>query len=235
MLKPVDQYIEELYQDCEPLFLKQEQQVRDYWASNPSKENLIDHFNRRMINERINCIQLCRAVIDADENTSAEDLFLLSKQAHDEAKHFWFVKDIVEELTGQSVDIKAVYQDIRERQLSGEDQSFRPAILLEKFECSKDPLTLAVYQFVAEGMAARNWAMTAQLAKTQLMRDRYGEIAKDEKFHASLGRRSLAQLVDTEENQIRAKELVDEFLFLLMNQHCIRQHIPMSEIDSFLV
>jgi 1,2-phenylacetyl-CoA epoxidase catalytic subunit len=160
-------------------------------------------------------------------------MFLLSKQAHDEAKHFWYVKEIVEDMLGHEVDVDATYNEIKQAQLKekadGYDR-FRPAELLEKFECSEDPLALAVYQYIAEGMAHRNWVMQAECAPNKLIAEKYAEIAKDEKFHASLGRNALESLVTDAETQARAQALADQFIELLWDLRCIKQHIPESEL-----
>jgi 1,2-phenylacetyl-CoA epoxidase catalytic subunit len=158
-------------------------------------------------------------------------MFLLSKQAHDEAKHFWFLKDIVEDMLGHEVDVDAVVKSLQRKQLAdAENETIRPAELLEKFECSEDPLALAVYQYVAEGLAHRNWVMQAECAPNELIRTKYTEIAKDEKFHASIGRNALEKLVVDQETQDRATALASEFIDILWDLRCIRQHIPKSEM-----
>jgi rubrerythrin len=230
MLTPKE-FTTKIAQDCEPMYQHQEQSVKNYFAANPSKEEMIGYFSRRMVNERINCVQLSKRVIALSPNSDVEEMFLLSKQAHDEAKHFWFLKDIVEDLLGHEVDVDAVLENLRHKQLNDdENETMRPAELLEKFECSDDPLALAVYQYVAEGMAHRNWVMQAECAPNDLIRTKYAEIAKDEKFHASIGRNALEKLVIDQETQDRAAALVNEFVDLLWDLGCIKQHIPKSEM-----
>jgi rubrerythrin len=232
MLSPRE-FTANLAQQCEPLYQHHEQAVAEYFANKPSKSEMIGYFGRRMINERINCVQLARRVAALPMDTSAEEMFLLSKQTHDEAKHFWYVKEIVEDLVGHAVDVDAMYEEIKTAQLKAEEDGydrFRPAELLERFECSEDPVALAVYQYVAEGMAHRNWAMQAECAPNQLIRDKYAEIARDEKFHASLGRSALEKLVVDADVQARAQALANQFIEVLWDLRCIKQHIPMSEL-----
>ena len=134
-------------------------------------------------------------------------------------------------MLGREVDVDATLESIRAKQLSeSETETIRPAELLERFECADDPLALAVYQYIAEGMAHRNWVMQAECAPNELIREKYAEIAKDEKFHASLGRRALEQLVVDQETQNRAQQLAEQFIAILWDLRCIKQHIPMSEL-----
>jgi rubrerythrin len=225
------QFVEDIAIRCEPLYQLHEQNVKKYFESQPSKQDMVEYFGRRMINERINCIELSRRVGSLPKNTSAEDMFLLSKQALDEAKHFWYVKDIVEDMLGHEVDVAETHEKIKQQQLSGDARAL-PAELLEKFECSQDPLNLAVYQYIAEGMAHRNWVMQAECAPNELIREKYTEIAQDEKFHASLGRRALEKLVVDEDTQTRATEIANEVVAILWQLGCIKQHIPLSTIDD---
>ena len=231
MLTP-KQFTQQLAETCEPLYQYHEQSVRAYFDAEPSKEAMIEYFSRRMINERINCVQLSKRVAALPASATAEDMFLLSKQAHDEAKHFWYVKEIVEDMLGHEVDVDATLERIRQAQLNSEYETIRPAELHERFECSEDPLALAVYQYIAEGMAHRNWVMQAECAPNDLIRDKYAEIAKDEKFHASLGRMALEKLVVDPATQQRAEELSAQFIEVLWDLRCIKQHIPMSELHA---
>jgi rubrerythrin len=229
MLSPKE-FTKQLAEQCEPLYQHHEQSVKSYFEAKPSKEAMIGYFSRRMINERINCIQLAKRVSKCSMDTSPEDMFLLSKQAHDEAKHFWFLKEIVEDMAGGEIDVAAIEEDIRQAQLNNDEETIRPATLLERFECSEDPVALAVYQYIAEGMAHRNWVMQAECAPNKLIAEKYAEIAKDEKFHASLGRAELEKLVVDPEVQARAQDLANQFIAVLWDLRCIKQHIPMSEL-----
>jgi hypothetical protein len=232
MLTP-KQFTDKLALDCEPLYQFHEQSVKSYFDAKPSKEMMIEYFSRRMINERINCIQLAKRVASLSNDTPAEEMFLLSKQVHDEAKHFWYVKDIVEDMLGREVDVQATLNSIRAKQLNDDGtETIRPAELLERFECSEDPVALAVYQFIAEGMAHRNWVMQAECAPNELIAQKYAEIARDEKFHASLGRAALEKLVVDPVLQKKAAKIAEQFIEVLWDLRCIKQHIPMNALSA---
>ena len=79
-------------------------------------------------------------------------------------------------------------------------------------------------------MAHRNWVMQAECAPNALIAEKYAEIARDEKFHASLGRAELEKLVVDPEVQARAQNLANQFIEVLWDLRCIKQHIPMSEL-----
>jgi hypothetical protein len=213
MLSPKD-FTTKIADACEELYQFQEQGVKSFFEKTPSTETLIDYFSRRMINERINCTEISKRVASMPADTSPEEMFLLCKQAMDEAKHFGFVKEIVEDMLGHTIDVHATYESLKQRQLSGE-VGFFPSTLLQKYECSNDPLALATYQYIAEGMAHRNWVMQAECAPTALIKERYAEIAKDEKFHASLGRAAMEKLVTNEETQARAEVMAKEVIGIL--------------------
>jgi len=230
------QFTEQIAQQCEPLYQLTENNVKLYWANRPSKEDTIDYFGRRMINERINCIELSRRVSEMGNDVGPEEMFLISKQAHDEAKHFWFVKDILTDLMGQEPDVDAVHEAIKQKQLRGEAIAL-PAELLAKFECTEDPIALAVYQYIAEGMAHRNWVAQAECAPTAMIAEKYAEIAKDEKFHSQIGRMQIEKLVVDQATLAHATELAQEVIELIWGfgrsdkERCIKAHIPLSALN----
>lgn len=232
MLEPKE-FTAQIAKDCEELYKYHENSVKEFMESNPTNEEFVQYFTNRMINERINCTEISRRVSNLDMNTPAEDMFILSKQAFDEAKHFRMVKEIVEFYKGSDVDVEAAMAASREREKQGGD--IRPATLLEKFEASEDPLSIAVYQYIAEGMAARNWAMQAETSSEEFVRSRYEEIAKDERFHSNIGKRSLEQLVMDPDTQARARKIADEVINLLWNIGCIAQHVPVHAMDELTV
>ena len=232
------EFTEQIAQQCEPLYQLHESNVKLFWKNNPTKEQRIDFFGRRMINERINCTELAQKISKMSMDTNPEEMFLLSKQAHDEAKHFWFVKDILEDLMGEPADIEAIYQNIREAQARGE-KGWMPAELLSKFECSEDPMALAMYQYIAEGMAHRNWVAQSECAPNDLIAQKYAEIAKDEKFHSQIGRMQLEKLIVDEDSLTKAKKISEEVIELLWSlgrrqnseARCIKAHIPLSHYE----
>jgi rubrerythrin len=232
IMKTAREFISQVEKDCEELYAFHENSVKDFFASSPSKQEMIQYFTNRMINERINCTEISKRISKLPLDTTPEDMFVLTKQALDEAKHFRYVKEIVEDLKGGLVDVESAMQDSIAREIAGGD--IRPATLLQRFEASEDPLTIALYQFIAEGMAARNWAMQAQCAPTDLIRSRYEEIAKDEKFHSNIGRHSLEKMLIDPEVQVRATKLTREIIELLWNIGCIAQHIPTAALEDLI-
>lgn len=203
-------FVKQVAEQCEPLYQMGESNVKMYWENKPSKEEAIEYFGRRMINERINCIELSRRVSQLPNDTPPDEMFLLSKQAHDEAKHFWFVKEILEDLSGSPVNVEETHKSIKATQ-----RWPLYAELLSQFECAEDPIALAMYQFIAEGLAHRNWVAQSKCAPTKMIAEKYAEIAKDEKFHAQIGRRQLEKLIVDEKSMAHAKELSQEILDLL--------------------
>jgi 1,2-phenylacetyl-CoA epoxidase catalytic subunit len=224
------EFTDRLLEQCEPMFRQGEQNVTTFFDKKPNKSALIEYFSRRMINERVNCVQIAKVVANLPLNSPAEEMFLLSKQVMDEAKHYRYVREIVEELLGKEIDVDLYYHDMRERQLRGELPGSVPARLLEQYECSKNPLTLALYQFIAEGVAYRNWTRQAEVAPTEHIRSRYEEIAKDEKFHSQMGRSALEKLLVDSETMEKAQQLANEIIDALSVIGCANQHIPMSEL-----
>jgi len=205
-------FVQTLSKNNEALFRASELQVKSYFDSKPSKEELIDHFTGRMINERMNMIEISAQVAAAPADADVTELNLLSKQAQDEAKHFRMVKDVIEHISGQPVDVAAAVEDHSTKLNS------KGAALIKKYNGDTDELMLALYQMIAEGRAARNWAMMSECIEDDFVARTYAKIAKDEKFHSSIGRRKLMQLCDDKDAQQRISEVADEMrkdLFLI--------------------
>jgi len=205
-------FVQNLTRDNEALFRASELQVKSYFDSRPSREELIDHFTGRMINERMNMIEISAQVAAAPADADVTELNLLSKQAQDEAKHFRMVKEVIEHISGQPVDVaQAVQEHSRRLDTKG-------AALIKKYGADKDELMLALYQMIAEGRAARNWAMMSECIEDDFIARTYAKIAKDEKFHSSIGRRKLIELCDNEQAQQRIMDVANEMrkdLFLI--------------------
>ena len=70
---------------------------------------------------------------------------------------------------------------------------------------------LGLYQLLAEGRAARNWGMMAKCIKDPFIANRYAKIAKDETFHATIGRMELEKLCDTQEAQDEINAVINDF------------------------
>ena len=174
--------------DNEALFRAGELNVRAYFDSKPSQQELVEHFRSRMLNERMNMVEIAARVASMPIDTPAEELQMLSKQALDEAVHFHMVKEVVEYLSGEPLDMNAaVAAEAQKPQAKG-------AALLAKYEADSNPVALALYQFIAEGRAERNWNMMATCIEDEFISARYAKIARDEGFHSKIGRYKLEQL-----------------------------------------
>jgi rubrerythrin len=205
-------FVQNLSKNNEALFRASELQVKSYFDSKPSKDELIDHFTGRMINERMNMIEISAQVAAAPADADVTELNLLSKQAQDEAKHFRMVKDVIEHISGEPVDVAKAVEDHSKKLDS------KGAALIKKYGGDKDELMLSLYQMIAEGRAARNWSMMSECIEDDFIARTYAKIAKDEKFHSSIGRRKLMQLCDDADAQQRILEVADDMrkdLFLI--------------------
>ena len=147
-----------------------------------------------MVNEAQNMYAIAGQVASADPSTDVKDLELLSKQALDEAKHFRMVKEVIEHITGEELDVAAAFA------AEAEAPQAKGASLLEKYEASEDEAALAAYQLVAEGRAEAVWHEMADCVEDKFISTRYASIAKDEGFHSNLGGRSLSKLVEGKED-----------------------------------
>lgn len=198
------QFVEQLELGNEAMFRASELQVKAYFDSKPSKEELIDHFKGRMVNERMNLIEISAQIAAAPADADTTELNLLAKQAQDEAKHFRMVRNVIEHLSGEKLDVEAAVVEHSAK------LDTKGAALIKKYGGDKDPLMLAVYQLIAEGRAARNWKMMSDCIDDQFIASTYAKIAKDEKFHASIGRRQLLQLCQDTVAQERVLAIVDQ-------------------------
>jgi rubrerythrin len=184
------QFVEQLEFQNEALFRASELQVKSYFDSKPSKAELIDHFKGRMVNERMNMVEISAQIAAAPADADTSELNLLAKQAQDEAKHFRMVKNVIEHLSGEPCDVGAAVAE------HADQLSTKGAALIKKYGADKNPVMLALYQLVAEGRAARNWKMMSECIDDQFIASTYAKIAKDEKFHASIGRHQLVKLCE---------------------------------------
>lgn len=195
------QFIKKMAEDNKALFKASEMQVEAYFDSNPSKEQLVNHFVGRMVNERMNMTEISAKIATMPASTSVEELTLLTKQAQDEAKHFGMVRDVIEHITGETLDVEAAIK------AEEANPTAKGAALLEKYEAATDPLAMAAYQFIAEGRAEAVWNKMADCIEDEYVSKTYAKIAKDEGFHANIGARSLALLATDEETQARVEEI----------------------------
>jgi 1,2-phenylacetyl-CoA epoxidase catalytic subunit len=197
------QFVEQLELNNEAMFRASELQVKSYFDSKPSKAELIDHFKGRMVNERMNMVEISAQIAAAPADADTTELNLLAKQAQDEAKHFRMVKNVIEHLSGEPCDVGAAVEE------HADQLNTKGAALIKKYGGDKNPVMLALYQLMAEGRAARNWAMMSNCIDDQFIASTYAKIAKDEKFHASIGRRQLLQLCEDPVAQQQIMEVAD--------------------------
>ena len=210
------QYVDKLAEENEALFRASELQIKHYYEVNKDTDELIDNFTGRMVNERMNMEEISREVAAMPAGTDPEKLVLLSKQAHDEAKHFQFVKEVVEYLTKKPINMQEAVESHASR------QNQKGAALIKKYNCNSNPLMLAVYQYVAEGRAARNWAMMAECIEDPFIASRYAKIAKDETFHATIGKMELEKLCDSQEAQDEINAMINDFRRDLFQVTCAK-------------
>ena len=198
------QFVEKLVQDNQALFKASQHNVKAYFDSKPAQEELVDHFVGRMVNERMNMVEISKQVANMPADADPIELQLLSQQAHDEAVHFRLVKEVIEHIQGSPVDVEAAMA----REAS--QNTAKGATLLAKYGAETDPAALAAYQLVAEGRAEAVWNQMAECIEDEFVSKAYAKIAKDEGFHSKIGARSLEKLMDSAEEQARIETLVQE-------------------------
>ena len=195
------QFVAKMAEDNKALFQASEMQVEAYFKSEPTKEALVEHFVGRMVNERMNMVEISAKVAAAPASMTAKELALLSKQAMDEANHFRMVQDVIEHITGEKLDVEAAIAAETAKPTA------KGAALLAKYDAATDPLALAAYQFIAEGRAEAVWDKMAECIQDEFISTTYAKIARDEGFHSNLGRRSLELLATDEATQARVEEI----------------------------
>jgi len=193
--------------------------VREYFDSKPSQEELVAHFTGRMVNERMNMVEISAAVAAMPASTPVQELELLTKQAQDEALHFRMVKDVIEHITGEELDVEAAIA------AEAAKPTAKGADLLASYEASTDAAALAAYQLVAEGRAEAVWQEMADCIEDEYISKAYAKIARDEGFHANIGGLSLAKLAVTGEEQARIQGLVDMMRKDLFNISCMNTSV----------
>ena len=117
-----------------------------------------------------------------------------------------------QEITAMTTENPAKSRGLREAAIRAEQAkpTAKGAALLAKYEAETDELALAVYQFIAEGRAERNWDMMASCIEDSFVSSRYAKIARDEGFHASIGARKLESLCTDAGTQARATQLAQQ-------------------------
>lgn len=214
-MKSAKEFVNQLVKENETLFKASAMQVKAYFESQPTHEELVDHFTGRMVNERMNLVEISKKIAEMPGDASVEELQLLSKQAQDEANHYRMVKEVIEHLTGEDVDLQAAIDSWETRITS------KGATLINKYEAHSDPIALALYQCIAEGRAEAVWHQMAETIDDDFISSRYSKIARDEGFHSNIGQWKLAQLVTTPEAQQHALDLARQMRKDLYDISCV--------------
>jgi rubrerythrin len=196
------QFVNKLVDENQALFRASQHNVKAYFDSKPAQNELVEHFIGRMINERMNMVEIAQQVANMPADADPVELQLLTQQAHDEAVHFRLVKEVIEHIQGAPLDVEAAIA--RE----SAKPTAKGAALLQKYGAETDPAALAAYQLVAEGRAEAVWNQMAECIEDEFISNAYAKIAKDEGFHSKIGARALEKLVTTDEDQKRISALV---------------------------
>ena len=196
------QFVTKLVTDNQALFQASQHNVKAYFDSKPAQEELVEHFIGRMVNERMNMVEISKQIASMPADTDPVELQLLSQQAHDEAVHFRLVKEVIEHIQGSPVDVAAAIAK------EAAKPTAKGAGLLAKYDAETDPAALAAYQLVAEGRAEAVWNTMADCIEDSFISGAYRKIARDEGFHSNIGARALEKLVGAADEQARVEALV---------------------------
>ena len=71
------QFVEKLVLDNQALFEASQHNVKAYFDSKPAQEELVEHFIGRMVNERMNMVEISRAIADMPADADPVELQLL--------------------------------------------------------------------------------------------------------------------------------------------------------------
>lgn len=218
------EFVAKIVSENEALFTASKMNVKAYFDSKPSQEELVEHFIGRMVNERMNMVEISAQVANLPANADPVELQLLTKQAMDEAIHFRLVKEVIEHITGSEVDVEAAIA------AEAAKPTAKGASLLNKYEASNDPAALAAYQLVAEGRAEAVWNQMAECIDDSFISGAYAKIAKDEGFHSKIGARKLESLANDASTQARIEKLVAEMRKDLFDISCKNTtEVPMAK------
>ena len=209
-----NEFVAKIKSENQALFKASQINVKAYFDSKPTQEELVDHFIGRMVNERMNMVEISKQVAAMPADADPVELQLLSQQAHDEAVHFRLVKEVIEHIQGSPVDVAAAIAK------EAKANTAKGASLLDKYEASQDAAALAAYQLVAEGRAEAVWNTMADCIEDSFISGAYRKIAKDEGFHANIGGRKLAELAESAEVQARIETLVNSMRKDLFDISC---------------
>ena len=196
------QFVKKLVEDNQALFKASQINVKAYFDSKPDQDVLVEHLVGRMVNERMNMVESANAIATMPADTPTEELELLTRQAQDEAKHFRMVKEVIEHMTGQPLDVAAAIT------AEAAKPTAKGAGLLAKYGTENDAVALAAYQLVAEGRAEAVWNQMADCIEDEFISTSYAKIARDEGFHSNIGGWKLEKLAQDDATQARVEALV---------------------------
>lgn len=217
-MKPVDQFLDDLWESFMPLHQVAEIQTRQFFdEKGQDKEQLEKFFNIRVSNERWNMIELAKKVSQLPPDVDPEEARLLSKQVFDEAEHYRIVTEILEHIKGEKLDMNKVYES-----LGKDTPDIRMgASLIHKYEAQDNPIMMHLYQYMAEGRASHVWATMAECAGDDYIQTRYARVARDEKFHSNIGRIFLEKHLDSQEAQDECMSYVNQMIWDLFECSCV--------------
>lgn len=208
------QFVKKIQKENKALFQASQINVKAYFDSKPSQAALVDHFIGRMVNERMNMVEISKQVANMPADADPIELQLLSKQAMDEAIHFRLVKEVIEHIQGFPVDVEAAIAAETAKPTA------KGAALLEKYEAATDEAALAAYQLVAEGRAEAVWNQMAECIEDTFVSKTYAKIARDEGFHSKIGARKLSLIATDDVTQTRISTLVGKMRKDLYDVSC---------------
>lgn len=189
------EFTQKVAEYLEPLFDVSHELTALYFRNKPELDEAVGQFKRRMVNERMNVIEISKAITELPLSTDPTQIKLLSKQVLDEAKHYDMVRNVIEYLSGEKMTDADIENEI-EFQLSPENLKSKGASLFDEIGGREDELMAAIYQFASEGRAHRVWVAMSESIEDAFVSRSYYKIAKDEYFHSQIGRRTLEKLCD---------------------------------------
>ena len=224
------QFVQKIVNENQALFRASQHNVKAYFDSKPAQEELVEHFIGRMVNERMNMVEISNAIANMPADADPVELQLLTQQAHDEAVHFRLVKEVIEHIQGSPVDVEAAIA--RE----AAKPTAKGAGLLAKYGAQDDAAALAAYQLVAEGRAEAVWNQMAECIEDEFISSAYAKIARDEGFHSKIGARALELLATDEATQARVEEIartmrMDLFAISCMNTTATEEAKKLMAVD----
>jgi hypothetical protein len=91
------EFVSKVVTENQALFKASQLNVKAYFDSKPAQTELVEHFIGRMVNERMNMVEISQAIANMPVDADPVELQLLTQQAHDEAVHFRLVKEVIEQ------------------------------------------------------------------------------------------------------------------------------------------